>query len=161
GLAVAISILIFKSDQRNPLFLLLCAAAILASLLTIPAIASRRATQWMVIQFIAYAMISIIWIGVQRADFENRRSAKPFAAALQGFLPNANEHLLVHWLPEEVSFYLPLNLPDAADSPYALLVVDHASKDPPESPESISQMLGDTHVIEARPIDLHAPNANG
>ena len=161
GLATSIGILIFKSDQKNPLFFTMCAAAILVSFFAIIPIASRRPAQWIVIQLIAYAMISVVWIGVQRADFDNRRSAKPFAAALAQYLPTANEHLIVHWLPEEVSFYLPLNLPDAGDSPYALLVVDHASKDPPESPESLSQLMGDTRVIDARRIDLHAPDGNG
>jgi 4-amino-4-deoxy-L-arabinose transferase-like glycosyltransferase len=160
GLSISISVLIFKSD-KNISFLIMCAATILVSLFALITIASRRPAQWMMIQFVSYAMISVIWIGVQRADFENRRSAKPFAAALQQYLPSASEHLIVHWLPEEVSFYLPLNLPHAGDSPYALMVVDHAAKDPPESPESLSQLMGDTRVIDARRIDLHAPDGNG
>jgi hypothetical protein len=68
---------------------------------------------------------------------------------------------LVHALPEDLAFYLPLDLPDADALPHALLAIDHSPKDPPETPESLSQTLGDAKVIEARPVLLNGVDSQG
>ena len=68
---------------------------------------------------------------------------------------------MVHALPEDLSFYLPLDLPDADDLPHALLAVDHSPKDPPENLQTLSEILGDATVIDARPIALPGVDAQG
>ena len=113
------------------------------------------------IQVIAYAALTILLLGFERANEENARSAKPFAHALAEYLPKQNLPLIVHWLPEEVSFYLPVNLPDADDSPYALMVVDHSAKTPIESPPWFSDLMGDVRVIDSRQVPLDGPDGNG
>src|SRR6201999_256754 len=105
--------------------------------------------------------LTIVLLGFERANEENARSAKPFAHELTTYLPTQNLPLIVHWLPEEVSFYLPLNLPDAGDSPYALMVVDHSAKTPEETPLWFSHLMGDVRVIDAEPVPLNAPDGNG
>ena len=136
-------------------------AALLSALLVFVPIAERRAQKWIVDQVVAYAVILAVLLGVQRPDDENRRSARPFAAALANYLPQSNLPLRVHELPEDLAFYLPLDLPQAGDSPYALLAVDHSPKDPPESMQRLSEILGDQRVIDARQVDLPGIDSNG
>src|SRR5205823_10424946 len=137
------------------------AIAIMAALLALIPIAKKRLHSWLILQVIGYAVILIVLLGVQRPAEENRRSSRQFAAAMAQYLHESKQPLLVHVLPEDLAIYLPLDLPDAGDSPYALLAIDHSPKDPPETLESLSQIVRDAKVIEARRIPLNAPDGNG
>jgi hypothetical protein len=112
-------------------------------------------------QVLAYAAILIVFLGLLRSADENRRSSQTFAKALAGYLATANVPLAVHALPEDVAFYLPLHLTDAGDLPYALLVVDHSPKDPPETPETLTAHYGEGRVIDADHIDLPGVPSTG
>ena len=127
-------------------------AAIVAALLAFVPILKRAPARWIGTQVIAYAVILMVLLGIQRPDEENRRSSRKFATGLSQYLHDSNLPLMVHALPEDLSFYLPLDLPDADDLPHALLAVDHSPKDPPENLQTLSEILGDATVIDARPI---------
>jgi hypothetical protein len=77
------------------------------------------------------------------------------------YLQTSKQPLILHALPEDLAFYLPLDLPDAGDSPYALLAIDHSPKDSPETLESLGKIVRDAQVIEARRVDLKVPDGNG
>src|SRR5205823_13364520 len=132
------------------------AIAIIAALVALVPIARKRPRSWLTMQVVAYAVILIVLLGLQRPEEENRRSSRQFAAAMAQYLHDSKMPLLVHALPEDLAIYLPLDLPDAGDSPYALLAIDHSPKDPPETLDSLSQIVRDAKVIEARRIPLNA-----
>jgi hypothetical protein len=154
GLSGGMTVLLVRGTLNHTLAIVAGAVAIAATILPFIPIAKRSAVTWFPMQVIAYAVILIVLLGLQQPDTENHRSSRKFATALVQYLHNSRLPLMVHALPEDLSYYLPLDLPDADDLPHALLAVDHAEKSPPENSEVLSRILGDATVIDARQIEL-------
>jgi 4-amino-4-deoxy-L-arabinose transferase-like glycosyltransferase len=64
---------------------------------------------WPVSQLFAYSILLTVFITVYESDKENTRSARDFAHTAQQIIDNAGGRIIPAALPEEVSFYLPLN----------------------------------------------------
>ncbi len=161
GFALGMSVVLLRGTLDRTVALVCGIVATLAALVALIPIARKSAKRWLAIQVFAYAIILIVLLGVQQPDVENHRSARKFAAGLTEYLHTSNLPLMVHALPEDLAFYLPLDLPDADDLPHALLAIDHSPKDPPETLDSLSQTLGNAKVIDARPVSLKGVDSQG
>jgi 4-amino-4-deoxy-L-arabinose transferase-like glycosyltransferase len=161
GFALGMSLLLVRSTMDRKLAIACAAVAVFASLCAFVPIARRAPRNWFANQVLAYAVILIVLLGFQRPVDENRRSSRRFAAGLTQYLHESNLPLMVHSIPEDLAIYLPLDLPDADGLPHALLAVDHSPKDPPETLGSLSRLLGDTAVIDARPVSLPGVDEQG
>jgi len=101
------------------------AAALLVSLYALRPIFRASPAQWIAVQSAAYAMSLIAMMGIQRAIAENERSPKEFGAHLSALLCDTQLPVDLDSLPEEVSFYLPLNLGGGdVDANRVVVVID-------------------------------------
>ena len=67
----------------------------------------------------------LVLLAFVQPDIDNRRSAKPFAPQVMAVIQQTGLPLSTTNLPEEASFYLPLDVPIATDhSPRMLVIVD-------------------------------------
>jgi 4-amino-4-deoxy-L-arabinose transferase-like glycosyltransferase len=64
---------------------------------------------WPVSQSIAYAILLMVFISFYESEKENTRSARAFAHSAQSIIDSAGGRIIPAAIPEEASFYLPLN----------------------------------------------------
>jgi 4-amino-4-deoxy-L-arabinose transferase-like glycosyltransferase len=161
GFAIGMTVFLFRWGVNWPVSIAAGAVSMIVAAIAFIPILKRQPRRWFTVQMLAYAVIIIVLLGLQQPDQENRRSSRNFAAATAQYLRESNLPLMVHNLPEDLAFYLPLDLPDADGLPHALLAVDHSPKDPPETLESLSRTVGDATVIDARPVELPGVDSAG
>jgi hypothetical protein len=161
GFAAGVFGFLLKGQMPRAVAIVCGSIAVLAAVLVLLPMARRCARTWFTAQVVAYAVLIIVLLGAQRPDVENQRSSREFAAALAQYLHASDYRLLVHQLPEDLAVYLPLDLQDAGNAPYALLAVDHSAKSPPETLESLSKLLGDARVTEMERLNIGAPDGHG
>jgi 4-amino-4-deoxy-L-arabinose transferase-like glycosyltransferase len=124
GAAAVVLALLWKIHTDRIVGIIAGVAALIVALYALRPIARERPAQWLAVQCIAYAITIIALMSLQRPEIENARSPRRFAAQLDGFIHATGLPLLIGKLPEEVAFYLPLDLPDGHDASRVLAVVD-------------------------------------
>jgi 4-amino-4-deoxy-L-arabinose transferase-like glycosyltransferase len=127
---------------------------------------AKRPGRWFAIQTLAYALVLFALIGFERVAADNARSPKPFARAVARLLwQPGTPPLLVRQLPEEVSAYLPLNLPDGSDADRVLVVVDDNRLEIPrgrKTPEDfIAPLIEGGHATAISRVPVDASDGGG
>jgi 4-amino-4-deoxy-L-arabinose transferase-like glycosyltransferase len=134
--------------------------AMIAAIFALLAIPKNQPSRWPILQPIAYSLAMLVLLGFVQPDTDNRRSAKPFARQVARSMQGSHLPLVRSKLPEEASFYLPLDLPGDDDSASRVLVIlddnrleiDRGRLTPDE--KYFSDFLDGANVIAARRIDV-------
>src|SRR5207244_1630210 len=118
-------------------------------------IARSRFGSWLIAQSIAYVALLVVLLGLYRSVVENQRSPRAFAPKAAEYSTLVGVPLLVHELPEEAAFYMPLHLQDGSDKSHVLILIDHSKKDPPASAKLFSDLLNGQNIRSFERIFLN------
>jgi 4-amino-4-deoxy-L-arabinose transferase-like glycosyltransferase len=169
GFGAAMVVLCWRTDLHRLPGTAVAAAALLASVvaaLSIRAARREAAARWLGVQSIAYALGIVAFVGFYQPDRENDRSPRPFARAVHRYVVESGVPLWRDQLPEEASFYLPLDVPttdesDVNASSRAIVLVDDNRRDidrgklkPDES--FFRAYVGDVRIVAIRRLPLDA-----
>jgi 4-amino-4-deoxy-L-arabinose transferase-like glycosyltransferase len=140
--------------------------ALVVAALALREIFAKRPRRWFAVQTLAYALVLFALIGFDRVAVDNARSPKYFARAVAQLLSEPGmPPLLVRQLPEEVSAYLPLNLPDGSDADRVLMVIDDNRLEIPRGkkrPEDfIAPLIEGGHPTAITRIPVNASDGAG
>jgi hypothetical protein len=124
GFMSTIATLMWRSDQFNQSDRLTAGVAMAASLLVIVPLLLRKPRQWIIWQFAAYGIILATYSGIFTSGWDNPRSARTFARSLADYVASSEIPILLGTLPEDVSVYLPMGLPDGIGAAEVLIVLD-------------------------------------
>jgi 4-amino-4-deoxy-L-arabinose transferase-like glycosyltransferase len=111
------------------------------------AILAKRPGQWLMLQATAYVAVLVVFIALYMVSLDRARSPREFAA---GALRVSREMNVPIWRarsPEELSVYLPIDLPDASNAPRVLVILDDPKNQFRPSPQAFEMMLHVPRVV--------------
>lgn len=158
GFAVGMIAHTLRRDSSETLVLVVSVVALLASLVPLIPIACRNPARWLVTQTIGYALLMTGFVGYSRAMDENRRTAREFAASVESVMNRTNLPLLLRALPEDVSVYLPLALPDGNNASAVLVVLDDPRNRITTNPRWADDYFDGSEVLDCRRIAVDGEN---
>jgi 4-amino-4-deoxy-L-arabinose transferase-like glycosyltransferase len=173
GFAVGIVVATVRLPERRSIDLVAVSiAAAIAVCAAACAVRSRNrrgaiAERWAVVQTAAYACAIVATVGIYLTAKDNLRSPKAFAAAVARHATETAVPLLVSRLPEEVSVYMPLEVPaTGTQDRSALVVVDDArgrlARGLIADDENFFRtLLNEPRVTTARRVELRANDGRG
>ena len=129
-------------------------AVVLISLLPLRAILQKRAGQWLLLQATAYVTVLVVFIGLYMASLDGARSPREFAVELLRVSRETNVPIWRAQSPEEVSVYLPMDLPDASTARRVLIAVDDPKHEFAGSPRAFEAGIPGITVTDLREIPL-------
>lgn len=125
GIGFAASLIVLVERQRMGASVIgVCCAVLVIALLPIWAILRKQPRRWLGVQAVTYVAVLMVFIGVYMPQVEQARSPRPFAARALEISQEMNISFWRAKLPEELSVYLPIDLPDRGNSQEVLIVVD-------------------------------------
>src|SRR5262249_45050938 len=97
---------------------------------------------------------------------DGRRSPRTFSRLVADYMKKTGLPLATNRLPEEASFYLPLDLADASEAPRVLVIVDDAHLDLDlgkvrADERFFESFVNGVPVLHVRPVDLLGNFARG
>jgi 4-amino-4-deoxy-L-arabinose transferase-like glycosyltransferase len=159
GVAGTLFVMMFRVRVDRPQGIALASIAVIVALSALLTIPKRRPNRWLILQPAAFAIALFALLSFIQPDTDNRRSAKPLARQVAQIINQSHLPLVRSKLPEEASFYLPLNLPRDDESSRVLVILDDSrleidrGKLTPDE-KYFSDLLDGTNVIAARRIDV-------
>jgi 4-amino-4-deoxy-L-arabinose transferase-like glycosyltransferase len=159
GAAAVVLVLVARLSLHRGIAVTLAAGATLLALGVLYPIFRAQPRRWLILQSIAYAAILVVLFGFQRPAVENQRSPRMFAAHLDELMHESHLPIMLERLPEEVTFYLPLQLKDYRDANRVLAVVDDSRGDfrlgaRQADSAFFGEWFDDAQVIEVRSISV-------
>jgi len=130
-----------------------CSATAAAILVAIPLL-GRRPGRWLAWQFAAYAIVLLIHAAVFTPGWDNPRSGRGFAQAITAHSRQTQTAVLVSALPEEVSVYLPLDLPDWVDARAVLVPLDDRKNKANLSVQAWSARVHGRPIESIEPVEI-------
>jgi 4-amino-4-deoxy-L-arabinose transferase-like glycosyltransferase len=127
---------------------------LLISLFPWRGIYEKRPRQWMYLQATAYVAVLVVFIGLYMASLDRARSPRSFAAELLRVSHELNVPIWRAQSPEEVSVYLPIDLPDASAAGRVLIAVDDPKHAFAGSPRAFEAGIPDIRVRDERELQL-------
>jgi hypothetical protein len=106
------------------------------------------------VQATGYVAVVALFIGLYMASKDNARSPRVFAAEALKVSAQLNVPIWRAQSPEEMSVYLPMDLPDASLSPRVLLALDDPKHEFVPSSITFEKSLYGIKVTDFREIDL-------
>jgi 4-amino-4-deoxy-L-arabinose transferase-like glycosyltransferase len=131
-----------------------CVVVLILTILPLRAILAKRPRQWMFLQATAYVAVLVVFIGLYIAALDNSRSPRVFAGEALKVSREMNVPIWRAQSPEEVSVYLPMDLPDGSLSPRVLIALDDPKHEFVPSSITFEKSLYGIKVIDFREIDL-------
>jgi 4-amino-4-deoxy-L-arabinose transferase-like glycosyltransferase len=129
GFACAIAGFAMRNYPSKAIAVVTSIAAIFASALPLREILRAREKPWFIAQAAGFGVILVLFLSIWNATIENARSPAPIAIRALEYSQKESVPIALGPAPEEVTFYLPLNLPDWRSSDRVLLVLDRPSKE--------------------------------
>jgi len=124
GFMCGLVAVIFRSDAFTHADHIVAGAGLATMALVAIPLIRRRPGRWLAWQLTVYAIVLLIHATVFTAGWDNPRSGRGFARAVADYSRRTDAAVLIGALPEEVSVYLPLDLPDWEDARTLLVPID-------------------------------------
>jgi 4-amino-4-deoxy-L-arabinose transferase-like glycosyltransferase len=132
----------------------IAALVLVIALFPLRAIVTKRRWQWLMLQATAYVTVLVIFIAIYMASLDRARSPRAFSAELLRISRESGVPVWRSQSPEEVSVYLPIDLPDASRASRVLIAVDDPKHEFGGSSRAFEVAIPRIHVMDSHEIPL-------